>query len=52
MRVKRLKIVLWLAVLIAAGGPVWWWRYGRRPQVAAVAPWRGTAMEIVYATAR
>jgi RND family efflux transporter MFP subunit len=48
--VKRLKIVLWLAVLVAAAGAVWWWRYGRGPEVAAVAAWRGTAVEIVYAT--
>jgi RND family efflux transporter MFP subunit len=48
--VNRLKIVLWLAVLVAAATAVWWWRYGRGPEVAAVAPWRGTAVEIVYAT--
>ena len=27
-----------------------WWRFGRGPEVAAVAPTRGTAVEIVYAT--
>ena len=48
--VKRLKIVLWLAVLVAAAAAAWWWRYGRGPEVAARASWRGTAVEIVYAT--
>ena len=34
----------------AAVAAVWWWRVGRGPEVTAVAPWRGTAVEIVYAT--
>ena len=41
------------AVLIVAAagcGAAGWWRYGRGPQVAAVAAARGTAVEIVYAT--
>jgi RND family efflux transporter MFP subunit len=48
--VKRAKILLWLAACVAAAALLWWWRYGRGPEVAAVAPWRGTAVEIVYAT--
>jgi membrane fusion protein (multidrug efflux system) len=48
--VKRGKILLWLAVLVALAGAVWWWRVGRGPEVTAVSPWRGTAVEIVYAT--
>jgi RND family efflux transporter MFP subunit len=39
-----------LVAVIAAAAAVWWWRYGQGPTVAAVAPWRGTAAEIVYAT--
>jgi RND family efflux transporter MFP subunit len=39
-----------LLVLIAAAAGLWWWRYGQGPEVTAVAPWRGTAAEIVYAT--
>jgi RND family efflux transporter MFP subunit len=35
------------AALLAATG--WWW-FGRGPEVTAVAPIRGTAVEIVYAT--
>jgi len=48
--VKRGKILLWLAVLVALAGAVWWWRVGRGPEITAVAAWRGTAVEIVYAT--
>jgi multidrug resistance efflux pump len=48
--VERPKIILRLAMLVAAAAAVWWWRYGRGPEVAAVAAWRGTAVEIVYAT--
>ena len=47
---KQLRFLLWLAVLATAAAGAWWWRYGRGPEVAAVAPWRGTAVEIVYAT--
>ncbi len=47
---KRGKILLWLAVLVALAGAVWWWRVGRGPEITAVAAWRGTAVEIVYAT--
>ena len=47
---KRLRLLVWLAVLATAAVALWWWRYGRGPEIAAVAPWRGTAVEIVYAT--
>ena len=40
-------IAIIVAVLLAAAG--WWW-FGRGPEVTAVAPIRGTAVEIVYAT--
>ena len=44
---SRIMIVL----LIAAGGvALWWWYVGRGPEVTAVQPIRGTAVEIVYAT--
>jgi RND family efflux transporter MFP subunit len=48
--VKRLRVLAWLVVVAAAAVAIWWWRYGRGPEIAAVAPWRGTAVEIVYAT--
>src|SRR5262245_47048767 len=38
-----------LIFLIAMAGALWW-RFGRGPEVAAVAPTRGTAVEIVYGT--
>jgi RND family efflux transporter MFP subunit len=34
--------------LASLGG--WWWTYGRLTEVAVVSPFRGTAVEIVYAT--
>jgi len=36
-----------IAAVLAAGV---WWRYSRLPEVGAVAAYRGTAVEIVYAT--
>jgi hypothetical protein len=48
--VKRFKVLSWLAALVAIGTAVWWWRVGRGPEITAVAPSRGTAVEIVYAT--
>ena len=47
-RATRRVTVLALVAVIAAG--LAWWRLGRAPEVAFVAPWRGTAVEIVYAT--
>jgi len=46
-RGRSLAIVA-LVLAIAAGA--WFWRFGRGPEVAAVAVTRGTAVEIVYAT--
>jgi RND family efflux transporter MFP subunit len=48
--VKYARRLLILIVLIAAAGAVWWFRVGQGPIVRAVAPTRGTAVEIVYAT--
>jgi RND family efflux transporter MFP subunit len=39
-----------MAVIAAVATVAWWLRFGRGPEVAAVAPARGTAVEIVYAT--
>ncbi len=47
MTQKRWLLALAILVLLAAAG---WWRFGRGPEVSAVAPKRGTAVEIVYAT--
>jgi len=49
--VKRRQILIAvLIVLVAGAAAAGWWRFGRGPQVAAVAAVRGTAVEIVYAT--
>jgi RND family efflux transporter MFP subunit len=48
--VKRARRLALFIVLIAGAVAFWWWRYGQGPEVTAVAPWRGTAAEIVYAT--
>jgi RND family efflux transporter MFP subunit len=48
--VRRRKALGWIAVIAAVVAVAVWWRYGRLPQVAAVAAHRGTAVEIVYAT--
>ena len=37
-------------VAISVIGALLWWRFGRGPEVTTVAPSRGTAVEIVYAT--
>lgn len=44
---RRLAILL---LLVAGGVAAWWLRVGRGPEVAALAPTRGTVAEIVYAT--
>jgi RND family efflux transporter MFP subunit len=44
---RRILILILLVLAAAAAG---WWRYGRGPEVKAVAATRGTAVEIVYAT--
>jgi RND family efflux transporter MFP subunit len=48
MKQRRFLIAAAVVLLLAAGAG--WWRYGRGPQVAAIAAARGTAVEIVYAT--
>ena len=45
--IKRGLAVLFL---VAAGGAMLWWFFGRAAAVNTVAPVRGTAAEIVYAT--
>jgi len=46
-RSRRVVILVLILVVVAALG---WWRFGRGPQVTAVHPTRGTAVEIVYGT--
>ena len=47
----RLKVIVWATVgVIVAAAAGWWWLVGSVPAVSAVAPTRGTAVEIVYAT--
>ncbi|HEY4982118.1 MAG TPA: efflux RND transporter periplasmic adaptor subunit [Pseudolabrys sp.] len=48
MKQRRFLIAAAIILLLAAAAG--WWRFGRGPQVAAVAAARGTAVEIVYAT--
>jgi RND family efflux transporter MFP subunit len=48
VRIRR--VFGWFLVVAAVLAAAMWWRYGRLPQVAAVAAYRGTAVEIVYAT--
>jgi len=47
MKLRPLAISALILLLAAAAV---WWRFGRGPEVAAVAAARGTAVEIVYAT--
>ena len=47
-RATRRTAALALAVTVVAG--IAWWRLGRPPEIAVVAPFRGTAVEIVYGT--
>ena len=44
------RSALIVVLLIAAAAGFGWWRFGRGPEVTTVAPSRGTAVEIVYAT--
>jgi RND family efflux transporter MFP subunit len=48
--VKRRQILITVLIVLVTGAAAGWWRFGRGPQVAAVAAVRGTAVEIVYAT--
>jgi RND family efflux transporter MFP subunit len=45
--IRRLLILAAVLALVAAA---WWFRSGRGPEITAVAPTHGTAVEIVYAT--
>src|ERR1700693_2437589 len=46
----RRSTVISIAIGLALVGALFLWRYGRGPEVVAVAAHRGTAVEIVYAT--
>ena len=46
----RRSTVISIAIGLALVGALFLWRYGRGPEVVAVAAQRGTAVEIVYAT--
>jgi RND family efflux transporter MFP subunit len=48
--VSRRRIIIATVVLVVLAAAAWWWRVGSAPEVAAVVPYRGTAVEIVYAT--
>ena len=48
--VKYRKYLVSAAVVVAAVAAVGWWLYCQVPQITAVSPRRGTAVEIVYAT--
>jgi len=48
IKLARTAIVTGLVALIAVA--IVWWGFGRGPEITAIAPTRGTAVEIVYAT--
>ena len=50
--VRRWRWLGWLlaAVLLAGAGTAAWWEFARPPVLAVAAPWRGAALEAVYAT--
>jgi RND family efflux transporter MFP subunit len=48
--VKQRRFLIAAAIILLLAAAAGWWRFGRGPQVAAVAAARGTAVEIVYAT--
>jgi len=50
LRLLRDKRTLTFLVALAAISALLWWRFGRGLEVTAVAPVRGTAVEIVYGT--
>lgn len=47
---RVLRRLVFMLLLAAAGGALWWRQIGRGPEVTALAPTRGTVAEIVYAT--
>ena len=50
LRLSRGRRILSLLAIIALAAALLWWRFGRVPEVTAVALTRGTAVEIVYGT--
>lgn len=48
----RRRWIAWaLALAVLAGaGVAGWWEFGRPPTLATIVPWRGPALEAVYAT--
>ncbi len=48
----RRRWLAWLVALAAlvAAGTLGWWEFARPPTLAIVTPWRGPALEAVYAT--
>ena len=50
MDMKNRRFLIAAAIILLLAAALGWWRFGRGPQVAAVAAARGTAVEIVYAT--
>lgn len=49
---RRRRGLAWLfvAALLAAAGTAAWWEFAKPPVLATIAPWRGPAIEAVYAT--
>src|SRR5476649_2180271 len=47
---KQRKFIIVMGVVLLLALAVFWWLFGRGPQVMSVAASRGTAVEIVYAT--
>jgi RND family efflux transporter MFP subunit len=50
LNMKQRKFLIAAAIILLLATGASWWRFGRGPQVMAVAAARGTAVEIVYAT--
>jgi RND family efflux transporter MFP subunit len=50
LKARALRPATVFALVAAVAGGLLWWRLGRAPEVAFVAPVRGTAVEIVYGT--
>lgn len=49
---RRRRGFAWLlaAALLAAAGTAAWWEFAKPPVLATIVPWRGPAIEAVYAT--
>ncbi len=50
VRPRRRLAWLLALVLLAGAGLVGWWQFARPPVLALATPWRGAALEAVYAT--